>query len=154
MTTIENAVVINAPIETCFNLALNIDLELAAARKYGLRAVDGVMAGQIGPGQRVTWQSRQFGLWVRHTSEITAYQSPNYFQDSMVKGIFKSYVHNHYFRSIDGHQTEMRDLLQFSMPVIMLGRLAELLLIKRRLESLLSQRNEQIKEEAEHTRHS
>ena len=151
MTTIEKTVVIDAPIETCFNLALDIDLELAAARKYGLRAIHGVTAGQIGSGQRVTWQTRQFGFTVRHTSEITGYQSPTYFQDRMIAGLFKSYVHDHYFRVINPRQTEMRDHLRFSMPAIMLGRLTELLLITKRLESLLSQRNALIKERAEGT---
>jgi ligand-binding SRPBCC domain-containing protein len=151
MTTIEKSAIIDAPIETCFDLSLNIDLELAAAHKYDLRAITGVTGGPIGFGQRVTWQSRQFGLRIRHTSEITGFQPPVYFQDKMVRGIFKSFVHDHFFRAISPRQTEMRDLLRFGMPAIMLGRLTELLLVRRRLESLLSQRNTLIKERAERT---
>lgn len=149
MTTIELKLVIAAPIERCFRLSLCIDLELKAIAKYRSKAVAGVMQGIIGPGETVTWSTRQFGIPVKHTSRITGFDSPVYFQDSMVRGIFRSYVHDHFFRSIDSKTTEMRDHLQFSMPVFMLGKLAERLIVQRRLRALIARRNAFIQRYAE-----
>ena len=149
MTTIENKLVIAAPIERCFRLSLCIDLELEAIAKYRSRAVAGVTSGFIGSGETVTWSTRQFGIPVKHTSRITGFYSPAYFQDSMVRGIFRSYVHDHFFRSIDSKTTEMRDHLQFSMPVFMLGVLSERLVVKRRLGALIARRNAFIQRYAE-----
>src|ERR1700691_123533 len=98
MTTIELITLIEAPIETCFQLSLSIDLELEAARAHHIRAVGGVTTGVIGPGQRVEWETRQFGFTMSHMSEITEFQRPLFFRDRMVKGIFKSFQHDHSFQ--------------------------------------------------------
>jgi ligand-binding SRPBCC domain-containing protein len=149
MTTIENTLVIAAPIERCFRLSLCIDLELEAIARYKSSAVAGVTSGLIGSGQTVTWSTRQFGTPVKHTSRITGFDAPVYFQDSMVRGIFRSYVHDHFFRSIDSKTTEMRDYLQFSMPVFMLGAFAERWIVKQRLSALIARRNAFIQRYAE-----
>jgi ligand-binding SRPBCC domain-containing protein len=149
MTTIQLSTIIDAPIEVCFHLSLSIDLELSSARKYEIKAVGGVTQGSIGLGERVTWKSRQFGIWVAHTSEITRLEPPTYFQDAMVHGLFRSFKHDHFFRGANSDCTEMRDELHFSMPAYLLGTIAEHLLVKRRLTELLATRNALIKLNAE-----
>src|SRR5271170_4885645 len=91
---------INAPIEVCFRSSLNIELEVVAGKDYQVRAIGGVTSGIIGAQDRVTWRTKQFGLWITHTSEITGYEAPVYFQDSMVKGLFRSFQHDHFFREV------------------------------------------------------
>jgi ligand-binding SRPBCC domain-containing protein len=140
---------IAAPIEVCFRATLNIDLELLAGEDHKIEAVEGVTSGVIGAGERVTWRTRQFGLWIKHTTEITAMNEPVYFQDSMVKGLFRSFRHDHFFRSIDPTTTEMRDDLRFSMPIVLMGLISEHLFVKRRLATLLEKRNEVIRRYAE-----
>jgi ligand-binding SRPBCC domain-containing protein len=149
MTTIHATTIIDAPIETCFRLSLSIDLELSAASQYEIKAVGGVTKGSIGLGERVTWKARQFGIWVAHTSEITRLEPPTYFQDAMVHGLFRSFKHDHFFRSVNSYCTEMRDELHFSMPVYLMGTITEHLLLKRRLIELLTTRNALIKLNAE-----
>jgi hypothetical protein len=53
MTVIELITRIDAPIETCFELSLSIDLELKAAKAHHIRAVRGVTSGIIGPGNKL-----------------------------------------------------------------------------------------------------
>lgn len=151
MTIIRLSTIIDAPIEACFHLSLSIDLELSAERQYEIKAVGGVTKGSIGLGQRVTWKTRQFGIWVTHTSEITRLQSPTDFQDAMVHGLFRSFKHDHFFRRVNPNRTEMRDELHFSMPVYLLGTITERLLVKRRLTYFLTARNALIKQTAEST---
>jgi ligand-binding SRPBCC domain-containing protein len=149
MTTIRATTIIDAPIEVCFQLSLSIDLELSAARQYEIKAVGGVTKGSIGLGERVTWKSRHFGIWVIHTSEITRLEPPSYFQDSMVRGLFHSFKHDHFFRSVNSHRTEMHDELHFCLPAYLLGVITEQLLVMPRLTDLLMARNALIKKNAE-----
>ena len=93
MVRIELSTSIAAPIERCFDLSRSIDLHMGSTNWTGERAIGGVVAGLIGSGQEVTWQGRHFGLTFTHTSRITAFDRPHYFQDSMVRGRFKSYCH-------------------------------------------------------------
>lgn len=151
MTTIELITLIDAPIETCFQLSLSIDLELKAAKAHHIRAVSGVTSGIIGAGQRVGWKTKHFGITVFHMSEITGFQQPVFFQDRMVRGMFKSFQHDHFFRSLGMNKTEMRDSLCFSMPIWLMGTISEQLLMRSRLIHLLRLRNDTIKETAEAT---
>ena len=98
----------------------------------------------------MTWQSREFGISVRHTTEISGYEHPGYFQDRMVRGIFQSFVHDHFFEEVGRGQTRMRDVLCFSMPWFLGGPLVERLLVQRRMATLLEGRNAVIKAQAEH----
>jgi len=149
MTIIEQVTLIEAPVETCFQLSLSIDLELKAAKAHHIRAVSGVTSGIIGPGQRVGWKTKQFGITISHMSEITGFQQPLFFQDRMVKGMFKSFQHDHFFQPLGVNKTQMRDLLRFSMPFWLMGTISERLIIRSRLIQLLQLRNDLIKETAE-----
>jgi ligand-binding SRPBCC domain-containing protein len=149
MTTIRLKTIIDAPVEVCFRVSLTIDLMLWPAEEYAIQAIGGVTTGTIGLGERVTWRTRQFGIPVTHTSEITALAAPAYFQDSMVHSIFRSFCHDHFFTASDRNRTEMRDELSFSMPTLLLGEIAERMVVKRRLTALLQMRNARIKQVAE-----
>lgn len=147
MIQIDLSTSIAAPIERCFDLARSIDLELDST-EGDQQAVAGVRSGLIGQGQEVTWRGRHFGIVIRHTSRITAYDFPRYFQDSMLKGIFQSYCHDHYFEAIQG-LTVMKDVVRFAAPCGLLGRVIECLLLERHMRRLLHGRNLYIKRAAE-----
>ena len=151
MTTILATTLIDAPILTCFRISLSIDAEASAEQAYKLRAVAGVTHGEIGPGETVTWRVRQFGLWITHTTLISAYDAPAYFQDRMIKGLFRTFIHDHFFRAITPHQTEMHDELSFSMPMYLGGPIADRVILKRRITHMLANRNSTIKRLAETT---
>ena len=125
---------------------------MIAGRSYGLEAIAGVTSGIIGFGEQVTWKTRQFGFRIRHTTEITAMNEPGYFQDSMVKGLFRSFRHDHFFRPLEMGKTEMRDEVSFSMPFTLGGAIAEMLFVQRRMSTLLRKRNEVIRLHAERSR--
>jgi ligand-binding SRPBCC domain-containing protein len=149
MTTIDLTTVVNAPPSVCFAVSLDVDIELQAAKQYRIRAVSGVTTGVMCEGEKVTWKLRRCGLWISHTSIISGYDSPVYFQDRMVRGLFRSFEHNHFFHSCGPDQTAMRDEVRFSMPLWLLGTVSERLFVKSRLTDLLVQRNHLIKSKAE-----
>ena len=137
MVTLEELTSIRAPIERCFDLARSVEAHLAGNRHWGEAAVamGGVTSGLIGLGERVTWRARHFGVRQTLTTEITAMDRPGYFQDTMIRGAFRSMNHDHYFRSLSPDETEMRDVFQFAAPLGILGRVAEFAVLRRYMRS-------------------
>ena len=148
MIYIELVTRVAAPIERCFDLARSIDLHMASTNWTGERAIAGITSGLIGSEQEVTWKGRHFAVLITHTSRITAYDRPRYFQDCMVRGSFRSFCHDHFFEGSDG-ATLMRDVMQFAAPFGALGSLVESLVLKRHMLGLLARRNQHIRRVAE-----
>ena len=151
MIVLEELTSISAPIERCFDLARSVEVHLAGNHHWGESAVacGEVTSGLIGLGQTVTWRAKHFGVWQRLTSKISALNPPVYFQDAMVQGIFRFMQHDHYFQSAAAETTVMRDVFCFAAPLPLLGRVAEILFLRRYMRGLLRERNAVIKQIAE-----
>ncbi len=148
MQTIELETLIAAPVMRCFHLSLSIDLHKDSTAPTRERAIAGITKGMIGDGESVTWQGRHFGLTLQHSSKITRFEPPAFFQDIMTDGMFKSFEHNHRFQESHG-ETMMRDKLIFSAPLGVLGLLVERIVLRDYLTRFLRARNEFIKQIAE-----
>ena len=107
---------IPAAPERVFAACLDVGLHTATMGRTGERAVAGVTAGRIGPGERVTWRARHFGLWWQMTVQITGYDPPNHFVDEQVCGPFRHWRHEHTFEphEADPDSTVMVDRIDFS----------------------------------------
>ena len=151
MVRLEERTVIRAPIERCFDLARSVEVHLAGNVHWGEAAVAmaGVTSGLIGMGQRVTWRARHFGIRQELTSEITAMNPPEYFQGRMIRGAFRSMSHDHFFQSLSRDETGMSDVFCFAAPLGVLGRLAEVAVLRSYMRALLRERNAVIREIAE-----
>jgi ligand-binding SRPBCC domain-containing protein len=139
---------IDAPRERCFDLARDLDLHVRSMHESGERAVAGRTSGLIGPGEEVTWEARHFGFTHQHCARITVFARPEHFRDSMVRGRFKRFEHDHYFVQRDGH-TVMRDVIDFSSPFGLLGRLVDAVVLARYLRKLIIERNRVVRQAAE-----
>lgn len=104
----------------------------------GERAIAGVMSGAIGLGETVTWRARHFGIWFTMSSRITDLERPHRFVDEQVRGPFRSFRHEHAFRTESG-LTVMTDTLTIRSPIF--GRLAERLVRVPYLRRLIRERN-------------
>jgi ligand-binding SRPBCC domain-containing protein len=82
------------------------------------------------------------------TSVITSLDRPRYFVDEMKSGPFARWRHEHLF-SAEGVGTMMLDRVEYALPLGLLGRLADRLLLARYLEQLLLRRNKHITTVAE-----
>jgi ligand-binding SRPBCC domain-containing protein len=151
MITLEEITLIAAPMARCFDLARSVEVHLAGNTHFGEQAValEGVATGLLNLGDTVTWRARHFFVRQRLTSRITAYEPPAYFQDTMLRGAFRSMQHDHYFRTLPTQETEMRDVFRFAAPIPLLGRIAETLVLGRYMQALLRERNAVIKQIAE-----
>jgi ligand-binding SRPBCC domain-containing protein len=112
MFTISDTTHVNAPIERCFQLSTNIAL---MRRTLGMRPIEGRTSGMIGKGDRIVWAGWKFGFPQMHESLITQYEQPVFFQDTMARGRFSRFQHDHHLTEIDGH-TLLNDRLRFTLP--------------------------------------
>ncbi|PTY02416.1 cell division protein [Verrucomicrobia bacterium LW23] len=140
---------IRAPVERVFDLTRSIDLHMRSAEATGERAIGGVTRGLIGMGQEVTWRARHFGVWQTLTARITAFSRPEHFRDSMVRGVFARFDHDHYFRSVSNDLTFVREIFDYNSPFGLLGTAVDALLLKNYMRNFLARRNEIIREVAE-----
>ena len=151
MITLETVTLIRAPMERCFDLARSVEVHVAGNVHWGEAAVAeaGVTSGLIDLGRQVTWRAKHFGVWHRLTTEITVMNRPAYFQDTMVRGIFRFMQHDHFFRRLPAGETEARDVFDFAAPWGRLGLFAEIVLLRRYMAGLLHERNAVLKRIAE-----
>jgi ligand-binding SRPBCC domain-containing protein len=148
MPTIRLETYINAPIERCFDLSLNVDAHGGSMARTRERPIAGVTTGMMRLGDTVTWEAVHFGIKQHLTSRITAYDRPHRFTDEMVRGIFRSMRHTHaYVPQAPG--TLMTDVFTFQAPLGILGRMAEALFLTRYMKNLLLTRNHYLKQMAE-----
>jgi hypothetical protein len=151
MIHLEEITIIDAPIERCFDLSRSVEVHLVANIHSGEQAlaIGGVTSGLVELNQQVTWRAKHFGVWQNLTSRYTVMQPPTYFQATMVKGIFRSMLADHFFRTLSSGATEMKDLFRVAAPLPVLGPLAEMLFLRRYMLALLRERNTVIKRIAE-----
>jgi ligand-binding SRPBCC domain-containing protein len=104
------------------------------------RAVSGVTSGLIGGDEEVEWRARHFGLWLKLRVRITGFREPDYFQDSMVEGPFRSFTHDHDFAPQDSG-TLMKDRIVFSSSIPVIDRF----ILHGHLRHFVQHRNLQLK---------
>ncbi len=151
MVRLEEVTQINAPIARCFDLARSIEVHVLGNVHFGENAlaVGDLNSGLIDMGQTVVWRAKHFWIWQTLTSKMTAFDRPVFFEDTMLRGAFKSMRHEHFFRSLPGSGTEMKDVLYFAAPLPILGKLAEVFALRRHMQNLLHERNVVVKQVAE-----
>lgn len=146
MSIIETSIMVNAPIELCFNCARDIGVHTQTVwRHTGERAVAGVTEGLIGEGEEVTFEARHLGVRQRLTSRITAFEYPIYFVDEMQRGAFRSLRHEHRFEQV-ATGTRMVDRLVFESPLGWVGRLFNRLVLERYMRRFIDDRNAALKQ--------
>lgn len=142
--------IINAPVDVCYKLSLNVDLHQISTSKIQEKIVGGKSAGILSLGDSVTWKAKHFGIWQTLTVKITEANPPHYFADEMLKGVFQSMRHEHFFEPLHGSMgTLMQDKFHFMSPFGIIGQLFDFIVLERYMKLFLKKRNQVIKNIAE-----
>jgi len=139
-----------APVDATFDLARDIDFHQRSMADTGERAIAGRRTGLIGAGETVTWRARHLGLTWTMTSGITEFNPPDRFVDEQVSGPFAAIRHEHRFEPAPGG-TLMIDDWRHTAPFGLIGRVADALVLRRLMTSLLKRRNAALAREAGRT---
>lgn len=145
MIIIEEKTIFEVPIAVAFEAERNISLHSATQRHRSERAIGGVTAGLIENGQEVEWEAVHFGIKQKLRIKITHMDKPNYFRDEQVFGAFKTFSHEHYFRTLESNKTEKTDIMHIEAPLGFIGKIAEILFLKRYMTNFLRKKNESLK---------
>ena len=113
MFRVKESIHVNAPADRLFLLSTNIGL---VEKIIGMKPVEGKTSGNVVAGDQLVWRGWKFGLPAMHETLITGYDRPHFFQDTMGRGLFASFQHDHHFETIDG-VTLLRDIVRFSLPL-------------------------------------
>jgi len=125
-----------------------VDAHVRSTAASGERAVGGKTSGLLALGDEVTWRARHLGVWQELTSRITAFDRPHHFRDSMVRGAFTSFDHDHFFTPA-GNGTLMRDVFDYRAPLGPLGWVAERVFLSAYMRRFLRARMHELKRLAE-----
>lgn len=112
------------------------------------RVVRGRTSGLLALGDEVTWRARHLGVEQELTSRITAFARPTHFRDSMVKGAFAGFDHDHLFEPTDTG-TLVRDVFDYQMPFGPAGWLVDRLIVAGHMRRFLAERLRVLKTMAE-----
>ena len=135
-------------INVVFDLIRSIDFHKISTEKSKEEAIAGKTSGLISLNETVTWRAKHLGFTQELTSIITDFDAPFFFADEMLKGIFKSFRHEHYLKQFD-ERIIVKDIFEYESPFGFLGKIADFLFIKRYMQIFLMERNTMIKEYAE-----
>ena len=148
MARIDLSIHIAAPVERCFDLARSVEAHTHSTAATSERAVAGKTSGLLALGDHVTWRARHLGIWQELTSRIAAFDRPRHFRDSLVRGAFARFDHDHFFEPT-ATGTLVRDVFEYRAPLGLLGRIAERLFLTAYMRRFLDARLRALKVLAE-----
>ena len=144
--TLRAEATVHAPMERLFDLSCAIAL---VKEELGMKPVEGRTAGLVVAGDTVRWQGWQLGLPQFHVTHISGYQRPTFLQDTMLRGRFRTFQHDHHLRPLPGGGTELQDELRFSLPFGWAGRLVARYIMVPHIRRLMRSRFERLRRIAE-----
>jgi len=139
---------IEADIQTCFDLARDIEFYQNSTKNPREIAIDGKITGLVEANDFITWETEYFGIVTHVSLKVSEFDNPNLFVDEMVKANFKTYRHEHIFRE-SGNKTIMTDKFYIESPFGIIGKFVDWIFLKKYMTKLLKLRNKALKVQAE-----
>lgn len=140
---------IAAPPERVFDLARSVDAHSRSASFSNERIVEpGRLHGLLEAGDLITFEGVHFGFRQRVTAKILEMDPPRVFVDELVRSAFQRLRHVHAFEPQNGG-TLMRDTLEWTSPLGILGRIADRVAIVRHMTWFVTTKQNALKAIAE-----
>ena len=102
---------------------------------------------KIAAGTEIEYDMRLHGFPVRWRSRIPVYDPPHRFVDEQLSGPYIFWYHSHTFKSLDGRNTKIGDVVDYTLPGgPILASLAQLLFVRRDLIKVFAHRSMKYRE--------
>ena len=95
---------------------------------------------KVSPGTILEYRLRLWGVPVKWRTRIEVVEPPTGFIDVQDKGPYAMWRHTHGFRELDARHTEIRDQVEFAMPLGPLGEIAYRLMVAGSLQQIFDYR--------------
>lgn len=108
----------------------------------GFKITSKNLPAQMYPGMIIMYKVKpMLNLPITWVTEITQVQPQQYFVDEQRQGPYKMWHHEHWIKPIDGGVI-MQDLISYTPPFGLLGRLANAFVIKKKLRQIFNYRKQ------------
>ncbi len=98
------------------------------------------------PGQIIQYNVRPFpGFSTKWVTEITHVMKGSYFVDEQRFGPYALWHHKHFVNEVSGG-VEMEDIIDYKLPLGILGQMAHPILVKKQLKTIFSYRENKLHE--------
>jgi len=95
------------------------------------------------PGALIDYEIRLYGIPIKWHTRIESFEPPLSFSDIQLSGPYRRWHHRHEFFEVAGG-TEMRDRVDYELPLGLLGAAARELFVRRSLERIFDYRRDVI----------
>lgn len=96
------------------------------------------------PGMLITYKvSPLLGIKMDWCTEITHVQDYKYFVDEQRFGPYSMWHHQHHFKTVEGG-VEMTDIINYAIPLGIVGKLMNSLMISNEIEKIFSYREKKV----------
>jgi ligand-binding SRPBCC domain-containing protein len=96
-------------------------------------------------GALIDYRVRLHGIPLGWRTRISVYEPPVGFVDVQLAGPYRRWEHSHEFHEVEGG-TEVRDRVEYEIPLGLLGELAHRAFVRRSLEEIFDYRRDRIAE--------
>ena len=144
MHTLVSKVVVNAPIERCFDITRSIEAHEDTSILIGGRAVSGTTTGLSELGDETTWSAGFFGLRFKVRTRIEELEAPIRICEKRVSGIPRPFDHTYVLGLVDGGVL-IEDHFNIGFPFGALGDFFLKVVLLKRLTVVQNHRLESIR---------
>ena len=148
MPTIHLTTFIAAPIDRVFDLSRSIFVHKQSMIKFNETVASGITTGLLSVGEVVTWKSKHLYKTRFFKLKVLDMNPPTSFTEVQIKGDFKSYKHEHFFKPVR-NGTLVIDLFHFEIRYGKAGVLFNKVYLTNYIRTVLEHRNKFLKEYAE-----
>lgn len=101
---------------------------------------------KVYPGMIIKYKLRPVaGIPIDWMTEITQVHHQHYFIDEQRSGPYAIWHHQHFFKEIEGG-VEMTDIVDYKLPLGILGDIAHAIFVKKQLEQIFAYRHKRVEE--------
>jgi len=120
------------------------NLQAITPKYMNFRVTSGDLPEAIYPGMIITYKvSPLLGIPLFWMTEITHVMPGKLFVDEQRRGPYRLWHHQHHFEERDGGVL-MRDIVHYQLPLGILGEVANLLFVKRQLNTIFDFRRKMV----------
>ena len=132
---------VNATIEEAWDFFTDPNnLSLITPKEMNFKIISSSLSAKIYPGMIISYHvSPLLGLRMNWLTEITQVEDKKFFIDDQRVGPFRLWHHQHIFEEVPGG-VMMTDIVNYRAPFGILGRVAERLIVNRKVRQIFEYR--------------
>ncbi len=140
---LERVTRVPAPLDRVFDFFSRAEnLARITPPSMGFEILD-APARALRQNDRITYRIRIGGIPLRWVTRIASWNPPDSFTDEQLSGPYRLWVHTHSFRQV-GSTVEMRDHVEYMLPLRWVGRIVAGRLVRRKLRAIFDHRQRRI----------